>query len=94
MTELLAACREVTVRYGEGCQKCRGTGYRGRTGIFEMMEISQKMGKLIVGRSAAKDIKADAVSDGMMTMRECAIKKMAQGVTTYEEVLRVTSEGL
>jgi general secretion pathway protein E len=86
--------RPLTVRYGEGCQKCRGTGYRGRTGIFEMMEISPKMGKLIVGRAAAKDIKADAVSDGMMTLRECAIKKMAQGVTTYEEVLRVTSEGL
>ncbi len=86
--------RPLTVRYGEGCNKCRGTGYRGRTGIFELMEISPKISKLIASRASAKDIKNDAVSDGMMTLRECAIKKMAQGLTTYEEVLRVTSEGL
>ena len=58
------------------------------------MEITQKMGKLIAARAPAKEIKADSISDGMMTLRECAIKKMAQGVTTYEEVLRVTSEAL
>ena len=58
------------------------------------MEISPKISKLIASRASAKDIKNDAVSDGMMTLRECAIKKMAQGLTTYEEVLRVTSEGL
>ena len=86
--------KALTVRFGEGCPKCRGTGYRGRTGIFELMEINQKIGKLIAQRAPSKDIKADAVSDGMMTLRECAIKKMAQGQTTYEEVIRVTSEGL
>ncbi|HVO31294.1 MAG TPA: GspE/PulE family protein [bacterium] len=86
--------RPLTVRYGEGCVKCRNTGYRGRTGIFELMEITPKVAKLITARAPSKDIKADAISDGMMTLRECAIKKMAQGITTYEEVLRVTSEGL
>ena len=86
--------KPLTVRYGEGCPKCRGTGYRGRTGIYELMEITPKIGKLIASRAASKDIKSDAVSDGMMTLRECAIKKMAQGLTTYEEVVRVTSEGL
>lgn len=84
--------KPLTVRYGEGCPKCRGTGYRGRTGIYELMEITPKIGKLIASKAGSKDIKADAVSDGMMTLRECAIKKMAQGLTTYEEVVRVTSE--
>ena len=86
--------KPLTVRYGEGCPKCRGTGYRGRTGIHELMEITPKTGKLIATRAASKDIKADAIADGMMTLRECAIKKMAQGLTTYEEVVRVTSEGI
>ena len=86
--------KPLTVRYGEGCPRCRGTGYRGRTGIYELMEITPKIGKLIAAKAGAKDIKADAVSDGMMTLRECAIKKMAQGLTTYEEVIRVTSDAL
>jgi general secretion pathway protein E len=84
---------ELMVAFGEGCVKCRSTGLLGRTGVFEVLEIDEKIRKLIVGKSTSKDILKQARHDGLLTLREAAIKKLAKGLTSFEEVLRVTAEG-
>lgn len=84
--------RELPVRVGEGCVKCRNTGLYGRTGIFEMLDVSPKIRRMVQERADAKEIKKVAQLDGMVPLRQAAIRKLAQGVTTYEEVFRVTSE--
>jgi len=84
--------RELRVAYGTGCVKCRGTGYRGRSGVFEVMPINRHIRGLIQEQASADAIRREALAEGMVTIREYAIKKMAMGITTYEEVVRVTSE--
>jgi general secretion pathway protein E len=81
---------ELMVAAGEGCVKCRSTGLVGRTGVFEVLPVDDKIRKLIVGKSSSKDILKQARNDGMMTLRESAIKKLAKGLTSFDEVLRVT----
>ena len=83
---------ELMVAFGEGCVKCRSTGLLGRTGVFEILEIDDKLRKLIVTKSSSKDITKQARHDGLLTLREAAIKKLAKGQTSFEEVLRVTTE--
>ena len=75
---------------GSGCKECRGTGYRGRSGLFEVMELNEKL-KLLVSESAGLTsiIKA-AREGGVVTLREIAINKLLEGVTTYEEVIAMT----
>ena len=84
--------RQLKVSYGEGCPKCRGTGFAGRTGVFEVMPLNNKIRALINEEASAEEIKREALSEGMVPLRDYAIKKMAMGLTTYEEVLRVTTE--
>ncbi len=86
--------RKLPVKQGRGCVKCRNTGLYGRTGIFEMMDVSSKIRKMIAAQADSKEMSKVAQLDGMMTLRSAAIRKLAQGVTTYEEVFRVTSDGL
>jgi len=80
------------VYYGEGCSACRGTGYFGRSALYELMPVSEKIVRLINQRADSKEIMKVARADGMMTLREVAIRKLAQGVTSFEEVIRVTSD--
>ena len=84
--------RRLKVSYGAGCAKCRGTGYQGRTGVFEVMPVNRRIRELIMESASADEIKREALSEGMMTIRDYAIKKMAMGLTSFEEVLRVTTE--
>ncbi len=84
--------KKLPVYYGEGCPACRGTGYFGRTAIYEVMPVTPKIVRLINERADTKEIMKVSRLDGMMTLREVAIKKLAQGVTTFEEVVRVTVE--
>jgi general secretion pathway protein E len=84
----------ITVKYGEGCAQCRGTGYLGRTGIFEIMEVNEKIRSLINEKTGSDMIRKAAVSDGMTLLREAAVKKMLSGETTLDEVIRVTGEKL
>lgn len=86
--------RQLKVRRGRGCIRCRGTGYRGRTGVFEVMRMTPRLQKLVQEKAPAQEIKREALNDGMLTLREYAIKKMARGETTFEEVLAVTDETL
>lgn len=83
---------ELMIALGEGCIHCRSTGLLGRTGIFEVLEVDDKVRKLIVTKSSSTDISKQARRDGLLTLREAAIKKLARGMTSFEEVLRVTTE--
>jgi len=92
---LVAAGQEpqVMVAAGEGCVKCRGTGLLRRTGVFEVLAVDDKIRKLVISRAGSRDILAQARNDGLMTLREAALKKLGKGLTSFEEVLRVTVEG-
>jgi general secretion pathway protein E len=82
--------KRVKVKEGEGCFECRSTGYYGRSGIFEMMPMDDGIKNLIVQGADAPEIKREAVKNGMRTLRQSALRKLAEGVTTFEEVVRVT----
>jgi len=75
---------------GTGCRDCRGSGYRGRLGIFELLNIDNKIREMIVKRLPATDIQDLAIKDGMKLMREDGFDKVVQGITTIEEINRVT----
>lgn len=78
--------------HGAGCGQCFGTGYLGRVGIFEMMELNDEIRKLIMANADASGLAAAARRHGMRTLREDGWLKVRQGVTTADEVLRVTQE--
>jgi len=82
----------ATLYQGKGCGECNRTGYRGRIGLFEVMPIDPRIRQMIVSRVPDMDIEDYAVSQGMLTLRQDALQKMGQGVTTLDEVLRVTVE--
>ena len=94
MREKLAnmGARQVEGRfyYGEGCEECRGTGYRGRIGIFELLAINPELRELILQRRSSAEIKA-AAQKTMITMHQDALQKAADGITSLEEILRVSS---
>jgi type IV pilus assembly protein PilB len=79
-----------TFQHGAGCRACSGTGYRGRVGIFEVLDVDDEMQALIAQRASAEEIARAARRAGMRTLREDAVKKAAEGWTTLQEVLRVT----
>jgi type IV pilus assembly protein PilB len=75
---------------GRGCGVCNGTGYKGRVGLYEVMEIGEGIRDLIMVGATAVEIKRKALDDGMLTLRMSGIEKIKTGVTTIEEVLRET----
>ena len=75
---------------GEGCKECRGTGYKGRVGLFEVLDIGDKMKSLITSSVELTHLVAAARQEGLISLREIAINKMLEGVTTYEEVIAMT----
>ena len=77
---------------GRGCSKCHHTGFRGRCGIFELLLMSQSMKSLVLNTADANLIKQQAVAEGMVTLRQDGAMKVLQGITTIEEVYRVTHE--
>ena len=84
------AGKRVRVREGEGCHECRGTGYLGRTAIFEMLPIDDAIKEKVLAGADSPEIKRTAVEHGLRTLRQSALRKLAEGVTTFEEVVRVT----
>jgi general secretion pathway protein E len=77
---------------GRGCPECRGTGYRGRTAIYELFVISEDVRSLILQRASTREIRRHAVENGMGTLRMDGWRKIREGITTVDEVLRVTQE--
>jgi general secretion pathway protein E len=78
---------------GKGCEECRGTGYRGRIGIFELLAIDTELRELILQKRSNAQLKATAQRT-MLTMHQDALRKAAAGVTSLEEILRVSSGDL
>lgn len=81
----------VKLYRGRGCNRCRQTGYRGRSAAFEVMPYSDAIQKMTTPKTNIANIRIRAKEEGMVTLRANAIQKMLDGVTSYEEVLRVTS---
>ena len=81
---------KVTLYRGKGCENCAQTGYRGRMGIHEVLEVTDDIREIISQRGTAMKIKEAALKNGMVTLQESAIRKLLAGKTTAEEVLRVT----
>ncbi|MCL5411276.1 MAG: type II secretion system protein GspE, partial [Patescibacteria group bacterium] len=77
---------------GKGCESCNGTGYSGRVGIFEVLPVTEKIGRLVLEKAPAVEIEKIAVAEGMITMKEDGYLKAIEGVTTIEEVLRVAQD--
>jgi type IV pilus assembly protein PilB len=81
---------QVTVIQGRGCEACNNSGYKGRTGLFEVMEVTPGIKELIMARAQSKDIKKRALEQGMVTLRRSGLVKIKNGITSPEEVLRET----
>ncbi len=80
----------LPVKKSVGCPACRYSGFSGRSGIYEVMPMTDKIRKLIRTNPDITEMRKAAVEDGMITLREAGVKKLAMGVTTFEEVLRAT----
>jgi len=80
----------ATLFKGRGCVNCHHTGYYGRTGIFEILEVKQPIRRLIFSEANEEEIKEEAIKNGMISLRNAGINKVLQGVTTIDEILRST----
>ncbi|MDO9265057.1 MAG: ATPase, T2SS/T4P/T4SS family [Desulfosalsimonadaceae bacterium] len=83
---------EMKIFKAAGCPECSGTGYNGRMGIYELLQISDRIVDLILKDQPASVLKTTAVEDGMTTLRDAALHKLSAGITSVEEVLRVTMD--
>jgi type IV pilus assembly protein PilB len=79
------------VLHGRGCDKCGGSGYKGRQGLYEVMPISPTLRELILDRASTAELRKQACAEGMLTLREDGLEKIKKGNTTIEEVLRETT---
>jgi type IV pilus assembly protein PilB len=82
----------VLYQAGDGCEQCGGNGYQGRMGIYEVLEVEQSIQQMIVSHATSEDIQAAAIKGGMLTMQQDGFIKALRGLTTVEEILRVTRE--
>ncbi|OGH13984.1 MAG: hypothetical protein A3H50_02140 [Candidatus Levybacteria bacterium RIFCSPLOWO2_02_FULL_37_10] len=83
---------EIKLSRGKGCEKCAGSGYLGRIGIFEVLPVSNKISDLIFEHPDSSAIEKEAILEGMITMKQDGYLKVLQGITTPEEVIRVAQE--
>ena len=82
--------KTVKIYHGKGCSTCNKGGYKGRTGLYEVMEINDELRELILVGASALDLKKKAIEQGMITLRRSGLIKVSLGMTTMEEVLRET----
>jgi type IV pilus assembly protein PilB len=87
----LETLRSIKFMKGTGCDTCSGTGYKGRAGLYEVMALSPELRRMILRSASVADIQAQAVVDGMLTLRMDGMKKIERGVTTLEEVVKETA---
>jgi type IV pilus assembly protein PilB len=80
----------VVPNRGKGCEKCNNTGYKGRVGLYEVMEITEELRELILVGASALELRRKAVDEGMITLRGSGLRKVKEGVTTIDEVVRET----
>jgi len=75
-----------------GCERCNGSGYKGRVGIYQIMPITESLERLILASASALEIKQQSESEGVLGLRRAGLKKVRQGITSLEEVLGCTNE--
>ena len=75
---------------GRGCQTCNNTGYKGRVGLYEVMQVTDEIRELILIGASSLELRKKAIDDGMITLRESGLHKIRNGITTVEEVVRET----
>jgi len=80
----------VVPKKGSGCEKCNNTGYKGRVGLYEVMEITDELRELILVGASALELRRKAIEEGMLTLRQSGLRKVKEGLTTIEEVARET----
>ena len=93
LLELSMSTQEVeskTFYYGKGCESCNKTGYRGRTAIYEIMNVTSKLRESIISRKSTDVIRAEAIATGMRTLRDAGLLKIFDGLSTIEEVVKQT----
>jgi len=82
--------KTVKIQKGKGCGTCSNTGYKGRTGLYEVMEVDDEIRELVLVGASAIELKKKAIERGMITLRRSGLIKVAAGMTTLEEVARET----
>ena len=76
--------------HGAGCEKCNNTGYKGRVGLYEVMEVTDELRELVLVGASALELRRKAIDEGMITLRQSGLIKVKAGFTTIEEVARET----
>ncbi len=89
--ELGEQFRDITFYKGAGCDTCGGSGYRGRQGLYEVMAMSPALRRLVLKGGSTAELRDQAVSEGMLTLRTDGMKKVQRGITTLEEIIRETA---
>jgi type IV pilus assembly protein PilB len=82
--------RRVVPNKGKGCEKCNNTGFKGRVGLYEVMEVTEELRELILVGASSLELRRKAVEEGMLTLRMSGLRKVQDGVTTVDEVVRET----
>jgi type IV pilus assembly protein PilB len=82
--------KTVVPNKGRGCEKCNNTGFKGRVGLYEVMEVTEELRELILIGASALELRRKAVDEGMITLRNSGLRKVKEGVTTIEEIVRET----
>jgi len=82
--------RTLKLFRGRGCERCNNTGYKGRVGLYEVMEIDDEVRELILSGASAVELRSKAIENGMLSLRGSGLQKIRDGVTTIEEVVRET----
>src|SRR5207342_3228381 len=82
--------KTVMPKRGKGCERCNGSGYKGRVGLYEVMEITEELRELILVGASALELRRKAIDEGMITLRGSGLRKVMEGQTSIEEVVRET----
>jgi type IV pilus assembly protein PilB len=82
--------KTVVPNRGKGCERCNNTGFKGRVGLYEVMEVTEELRELILVGASALELRRKAIEGGMITLRQSGLRKVKQGVTTIDEVVRET----
>jgi type II secretory ATPase GspE/PulE/Tfp pilus assembly ATPase PilB-like protein len=84
--------KKLTFKKGKGCSECNNTGYKGRLGVFEVLEINEEIQELLLQRATASKLNEASIKNGMLTMKQDGIDKALDGITSLEEIWRVTKD--
>jgi type IV pilus assembly protein PilB len=85
-----AEVKSIKLFRGKGCERCNGTGFKGRVALYEVMDVDEDMRELILSGGSANELRQQALENGMISLRESGLQKIREGVTTVEEVIRET----